>query len=274
MNTESLDKSEQRIRRMFGEISPRYDFLNHFLSAGVDHYWRWQAVRTVPPQGTEPILDVCTGTGDLAIRYWNASRGRVTVVGSDFTHEMLCIARDKFAKQSAKRRFHADGEGQITFVEADTQRLPFADNRFQIVSVGFGLRNVTDTARGLGEMIRVCRPGGEVVVLEFSMPKPALLRGIYRFYFRHLLPRIGQLLSRNRESAYSYLPQSVAEFPQHEALAEIMRHAGLEPVRYKPLTFGIATLYWGSKPEPSEGVAPEKSGGVAGVERSDPPDRR
>jgi len=272
MNTESLDKSEQRIRRMFGEISPRYDFLNHFLSAGVDHYWRWRTVRTVPPQGTAPILDVCTGTGDLAIRYWKVSRGRVTVVGSDFTHEMLSIARDKFAKLSAKQQPESDDSGPITFVEADTQRLPFADNQFQIVSVAFGLRNVTDTARGLGEMIRVCRPGGKVVVLEFSMPKPALLRGLYKFYFRHLLPRIGQLLARNRESAYNYLPQSVAEFPQHEALVEIMQHAGLEAVRYKPLTLGIATLYWGTKPAPTEGVAPQKSGGVAGVERSDPPE--
>jgi demethylmenaquinone methyltransferase/2-methoxy-6-polyprenyl-1,4-benzoquinol methylase len=244
----NIDKSQHRIRKMFGEISPRYDFLNHVLSGGTDFYWRWRTVRTVLPNGNDPILDVCCGTGDLAIAYWKKGNRRTQVVGTDFTHEMLELANKKtsnFVTTSSAEQ----ADQAITFLEADTQQLPFADDRFQIVSVGFGLRNVTDTEQGLREMVRVCRPGGFVVVLEFSMPGNRILRGLYRWYFKHILPRIGQLLARNRESAYNYLPQSVSEFSQGEKLAEIMRHCGLESVRWKSLTFGVATLYWGVKPE-------------------------
>ncbi len=237
----TVDKSEKRIQEMFGEISPRYDFLNHFLSGGTDFYWRWRAVRAVPP-GDGPILDVCTGTGDLAIAYWKKAKGRARVVGSDFTQEMLKLARAKFTPKE-----HS-AAAPLSFVEADTQRLPFAENEFQIVSVAFGLRNVTNTERGLAEMVRVCKPGGTVLVLEFSMPQNRVFGGFYRWYFRHVLPRIGQLLSRNRQSAYNYLPQSVSEFPHGKALADLMQAAGLEHVTWKPLTFGVATMYWGTKP--------------------------
>ncbi len=136
----------------------------------------------------------------------------------------------------------------MRFLEADTQQLPFDDDCFQIVSVAFGLRNVTDTERGLREMTRVCRPGGQVVVLEFSLPGNRVLRAIYRWYFRHVLPRIGQLLARNRQSAYNYLPESVSEFPYGDALADKMRTCGMEDVTWTPLTFGVATLYRGRKP--------------------------
>jgi len=239
----NVDKSGRRIREMFGEISGRYDFLNHFLSGGTDYYWRWRTVRTIPPKGDAPVLDVCTGTGDLAIAYWNKAKGRVPVIGADFTHEMLRIAR---AKTPASGR---GGErAPLRFVEADAQQLPFPDDTFQIVSVAFGLRNVADTRRGLREMIRVCAPGGQVVVLEFSMPQNRLLRTLYGWYFRHVLPRIGQLLARNRQSAYNYLPASVSEFPHGESLAEMMRECGLEPVAWSSLTFGIAALYRGTKP--------------------------
>ena len=233
-----VDKSERRVRQMFGEIASRYDFLNHLLSGGTDFYWRWRTVRRVPPEGDAPILDVCTGTGDLALAYAKAGRGRVAVVGTDFTHEMLRLASAKLP---------AAGPA-ITYLEADTQRLPFADDVFQVVSVAFGLRNVTDTERGLREMVRVCRPGGRVAVLEFSLPRNRVLRGVYQAYFRHVLPRIGQILARNRQSAYEYLPASVAEFPYGEALADVMRRCGLEQVEWTPLTFGVATLYCGRKP--------------------------
>jgi demethylmenaquinone methyltransferase/2-methoxy-6-polyprenyl-1,4-benzoquinol methylase len=248
----TVDKSEKRIQQMFGEISPRYDFLNHFLSGGTDYYWRWRAVRSVP-LGEGPILDVCTGTGDLAIAYWKKAKGRVPVVGSDFTHEMLQIARAK-----SSRAIKADA-APLTFIEADTQRLPFGDEEFQIVSVAFGLRNVTRTDLGLAEMVRVTKPGGSVVILEFSMPKNRLIGGLYRWYFRNVLPRIGQLLARNRQSAYNYLPQSVSEFPHGKALAHLMESAGLEHVRFKPLTFGIATLYFGTKPKPVPGLEVPRS---------------
>lgn len=243
MTATAVDKSERRIRRMFGEISPRYDFLNHFLSGGTDRYWRWRTVRKVPPEGDAPILDVCTGTGDLAIAYWRKGKGRVPVVGADFTHEMLTRARDKQA--ALARKF--PGCAPPTFLEADAQRLPFADDLFQIVSVAFGLRNVTDTQQGLREMTRVCRPGGRVAILEFSLPRNPIIRGTYTFYFRRVLPRIGQLFMRNSQAAYEYLPQSVAQFPQDEALAAMMRDAGLTDVTYTPLTLGIATLYVGRK---------------------------
>lgn len=239
-----VDKSERRVRQMFGEISARYDFLNHFLSGGTDWYWRWRTVRAAPPIGTAPILDVCTGTGDLALAYWKKAHGRVPVVGADFTEEMLLLADRKAAKPQAAGK--AEGV-EFVFLQADTQALPFPDETFQIVSVAFGLRNVTDTARGLREMIRVCRPGGRVVVLEFSLPGNRLLRGAYCWYFRNVLPRIGQFLARNSQQAYSYLPDSVSAFPYGDKLAELMRNCGLSTVRHTPLTFGIATLYIGTK---------------------------
>jgi len=233
-----VDKSGQRVQRMFGEISPRYDFLNHLLSGGTDYYWRWRTVRSVPPRGDAPILDVCSGTGDLAFAYRKRSEKSTTVIGTDFTHEMLVLAKEK--QQS--------GAGStVDFLEADAQQLPFADDYFQIVSVAFGLRNVADTMAGLREMTRVCAPGGRVAVLEFSMPKNRIIHGCYRWYFRHVLPKIGQLVARNSQFAYNYLPQSVGEFAQGEVLAEMMREAGLSEVTFRPLTFGVATLYIGIK---------------------------
>jgi demethylmenaquinone methyltransferase/2-methoxy-6-polyprenyl-1,4-benzoquinol methylase len=244
--TTVVDKSGERVREMFGEISGRYDLLNHLLSGGSDVYWRWRAVRACPPRGDLPILDVCTGTGDLAIAYWKKGRGKVPVIGTDFTPEMLRIAREKFAR--LRSSFPADA-ADITFQPADTQALPFDDDCFQIVSVAFGLRNVADTRRGLAEMIRVCRPGGRVVILEFSLPGNRLLCAVYLWYFRHVLPTIGQWLARNRQSAYNYLPASVAEFPYGKALADLLTNCGLVNVTWTPLTFGIATLYVGTKPE-------------------------
>ena len=239
----SVDKTGQRIQKMFGEISGRYDFLNHFLSGGVDIYWRWRTVRRVRPNTDAPILDVCTGTGDLAIAFWKKAGRSLPVVGTDFTHEMLVIAREKAAKLTGSNSTAAP----IEFLEADTLTLPFDADSFQIVSVAFGLRNVSDTLGGLREMTRVCQPGGQVAVLEFSMPTNRLFGAVYRWYFRNILPRIGQLLARNQEAAYNYLPQSVSQFPQGEELCSLMREAGLTDVTFTPLTFGIATLYVGRK---------------------------
>jgi demethylmenaquinone methyltransferase / 2-methoxy-6-polyprenyl-1,4-benzoquinol methylase len=224
---------------MFGQIAGRYDFLNHLLSLGIDKWWRRQTVRRVPPNGPLPILDVCTGTGDLALAYDRAARGQTQIVAADFCHEMLAIGREKAARTGA--------EGRVTFIEADTQSLPLPNDAFQIVCVGFGLRNVSDTDRGLAEMVRVCASGGHVAVLEFSTPTWQPFKAIYGWYFRHVLPRIGQLVSRRSGDAYAYLPESVGEFPQGEALAERMRAAGLGDVRCYPLTFGVATLYVGTK---------------------------
>jgi demethylmenaquinone methyltransferase / 2-methoxy-6-polyprenyl-1,4-benzoquinol methylase len=282
---------------MFGEIAGRYDFLNRLLSLGIDRSWRRKTVKLVPPEGDAPILDVCTGTGDLALAYWSAAQGKTLVVGTDFCRPMLAIAHEKCRRAGAlcsaaashTTRSHAprgnvapdaprpSGEPMqsvegsvptrsvgtrgddlclaaagtaaqgITLLAADTLHLPFPDDVFQIVSVAFGLRNLADTDAGLREMVRVCRRGGRVAILEFSTPGVWPLGTIYGWYFRHVLPRIGQALARNRQAAYNYLPQSVGRFPQGEELAERMRAAGLQDVKYRAFTFGVATLYYGRK---------------------------
>ena len=241
MSTSLLDKRETRIRRMFGAIAPRYDLLNHLLSLNVDRWWRRQTTRLAPPDSADPapILDVCTGTGDLALAYDRAAGRCLPIIGADFCRPMLLPAREK-----ARRRGAA---GRVSFVEADAQGLPFADATFQLVTVAFGLRNVTDTDRGIREMVRVARPGGRVAILEFSRPRHWLFGRMYCLYFRRLLPVIGQLVSRSRDSAYNYLPASVMEFADGEALADKLRGHGLTEVRWYPLTFGIATLYVGRK---------------------------
>lgn len=240
-----IDKRETRIRRMFNNIAPRYDLLNHLLSLNIDRYWRWRTTRLVPPQGSSPILDLCTGTGDLALAYHRVSGGTAPVVGADFCHEMLVRAVKKTAKKQA-----AD---LVKYLEADAQQLPFPDNHFQIATVSFGLRNITDMERGLAEMVRVTQPGGRVAILEFSRPRGWLFGSIYSCYFKWILPLIGQLVSRSDDSAYHYLPASVLQFPDGEALADRLRAHGLEAVRWYPLTFGIATLYVGTKPKGDRG---------------------
>ncbi len=235
----TVDKSAPRVRQMFGEIAGRYDFLNHLLSLNVDRYWRWRTVRSVPPRAGMKILDMCTGTGDLALAYSKAAGGKAEIVGADFCHEMLALGREKGTK--------AGTNGAVQFIEADAMRIPLDDNQFDIVSVAFGLRNVSETDTGLAEMVRVCKPGGQVAVLEFSTPQWQPFKAVYGWYFRNVLPRIGQLLASNAQSAYNYLPESVGEFPQGEQLVSMMRAAGLENVMYRPLTFGVATLYVGQK---------------------------
>lgn len=235
----NVDKSNARVKQMFGEIAPRYDLMNHLLSMQVDRYWRWRTVRSVAPSGDAPILDVCTGTGDLAFAFLDRCSPGTEVMATDFCPEMLEVGR-------RKQQRHTHGE-RVTFLEADTQQLPFDDDMFQIVSVGFGLRNVADTDRGLAEMTRVCQPGGRVAVLEFSNPRWQPFKFVYGCYMKFLLPFIGQLLARNDGGAYNYLPQSVSEFPDGQVLADRLQQAGLHDVRYHPLTLGIATLYVGVK---------------------------
>lgn len=231
-----VDKTGDRIRQMFSEIAGRYDFMNHFLSLGTDFYWRWRTVRLAGSLNTAPILDVCTGTGDLAFAFRKKLNGSASVFATDFTHGML-----KLAEQKRNSR-------DVVFLEADTLALPFPSEMFQVVSVAFGLRNVSNTIAGLREMARVCQPGGKVLVLEFSLPNNRLLSQIYQWYFRNILPRLGQLLVRNRQAAYEYLPQSVSEFPSGSQLTGLMEEAGLVKTSFHPLTGGIATVYLGEKP--------------------------
>ena len=223
---------------MFGEIAPNYDRMNHLLSMNVDRYWRYKTVKMLRPNRSDPILDCCTGTGDLAFAFLKETQQKVPMMATDFCFEMLEIGEQK--KQ-------ARDLSQIHFIEADTQALPFDDNQFQIVSVAFGLRNVEDTDQGLREMTRVCKPGGQVAILEFSTPRAQPIKAMYQWYFKNVLPRIGQALARNNSSAYNYLPDSVGEFPAYESLTERMIQAGMSSAKFYPLTFGIATLYIGVK---------------------------
>lgn len=234
----AVDKSSQRVRRMFGQIAGRYDLLNHLLSLNLDRYWRWRTTK-LARAATGPVLDVCCGTGDLTLAYYRAGARRVSVIGSDFCHEML-------VRGEAKARSRGIN-GQVSFVEADAEQLPFANDQFEVVSVAFGLRNVQNTDAGLAEMVRVCRPGGRVAILEFSEPTWGPWKAVYGWYFRNVLPRIGQWLAKNHDEAYHYLPASVSEFPTGDALADRLRQQGLRDVRFWPLTLGVATLHVGTK---------------------------
>ncbi len=240
----AVDKSGDRVKRMFGEIAPRYDLLNHLLSGNVDRYWRWRTTRIVPPQLTgpladAPILDLCTGTGDLAIAYDKAAKGRLKITAADFCPQMLVIGEEKGDKQKRNDR--------IEWVEADANNLQFANNTYQLVTAAFGLRNVSNTDAGLSEMTRVTKPGGKVAVLEFTTPRWQPFKAFYGWYFRNVLPRIGQAVMRNNSAAYEYLPESVGAFYEYEELTERMEAAGLKNVHFRPLTLGIATLYIGEK---------------------------
>jgi demethylmenaquinone methyltransferase/2-methoxy-6-polyprenyl-1,4-benzoquinol methylase len=235
-----VDKSDQRVRRMFSSIAGRYDFLNHLLSLNIDRSWRTFTTRVVAPVAGVPVLDCCTGTADLALAYDDAGRGHSPIVGTDFCREMLVLGHAKVKKAGAL--------GRVTLVEGDTQRLPVPSNTFGVVSVAFGLRNVRDTVRGVDEMIRVARPGGKVAILEFSRPRGRVLGPLYLVFFRHLLPRVGQALAPNQDGAYDYLPQSVLEFPDGQAMLDLLAARGLTELKQYPLTCGIATLYVGTKP--------------------------
>lgn len=237
LETPPVDKRGERVRAMFAGVAKRYDLLNHLLSMNIDKRWRAFTVKKVPPRSGGMVLDVCTGTGDLALGYDKALGGNGLVVGADFCHEMLVIAREK-CRRLAKR---------VEIVEADAQQLPFPDDRFDVVCVGFGLRNVADTRAGIAEMIRVARPEGRVAILEFSKPQVPVLRWLYLAYFKYLLPAVGQAISKNDHDAYHYLPASVLQFPDGRRMLDLLGEMGLERVEAHPLTFGIATLYVGHK---------------------------
>ena len=237
---ESVDKSGQRVRSMFSSIAGKYDLLNHLLSLNIDTLWRGFTTRMVPPQPGVPLLDCCTGTADLALAYHQASGGKTPVIGADFCHEMLVIGNRKVARAKA--------EDSVTLIEGDSQRLPLPDDTFGVVTVAFGLRNVADTVKGIDEMVRVARPGGKVAILEFSRPRGPILGRLYLTFFKHVLPKVGQTLAPNSYDAYSYLPASVLQFPDGREMLDLLASRGLTDLVQHPLTFGIATLYVGTKP--------------------------
>jgi len=217
---------------MFARISPRYDLLNHLLSVNIDKRWRRKVVRQVAPllPQNANVLDVACGTGDLSIEIFEAKKARV--IGIDFCRPMLEVARTKTEA--------------ITFVEGDALRLPFADRSFDLVTIGFGLRNLSSKERGLQELRRVLKLNGWAAILEFSQPTALGLQHVLAFYYARLLPRIGGWLTGSR-SAYEYLPDSISKFPNQEALAAMMHDAGFDNVTFENLTGGVAALHLGER---------------------------
>lgn len=230
------DKGE-KIQQMFGAIAPRYDFLNRLLSFGIDRRWRTEAVQLLHFQAGSRILDVATGTGDVALEIARTTPASVRITGADFCKEMVDLGRQKVATSPYSDR--------IDFQVAPCEDLPFEDNTFDSITIAFGIRNVVDRSQGLAEMWRVLRPGGRMIILEFSTPRSQLFRQIYYFYFRKLLPMIGGLFSRY--NAYQYLPDSVLEFPSPEEFSLIMAGVGFSKIQVRELTFGIASIYVGEK---------------------------
>jgi len=233
MESEYQGPDSRRVQEMFAGIAHRYDFLNHFLSASSDVRWRNLTVRKVRELAgsVSPriCLDVCSGTGDLALAL---HRGLgCEVIASDFCHPMLIRATPKFSGRPLRN------------VEADALSLPFCDRVFDVLTIAFGLRNLEDPLKGLVEMRRVLRPGGALVILEFSKPVIPVLKEVFNFYFRYILPRLGAAISGD-SGAYQYLPDSVRSFPAQKELVEMLQNAGFQDAGYRNLSGGIAALHW------------------------------
>jgi demethylmenaquinone methyltransferase/2-methoxy-6-polyprenyl-1,4-benzoquinol methylase len=239
-------KTGRAVRNMFAAVAPRYDFLNHLLSAGFDIAWRKATVDELRDLLRRPgsvVLDVCCGTGDLTLALVRASSGRV--IGSDFCRPMLERAKIK-AVQAADRKSSRSFDQSPSFMEADTLALPFADASLDAVTSAFGFRNLANYARGLAEMHRVLKPGGILAILEFSRIHWPVVGPLFRFYFRRVLPRIGSCIS-GTSGPYQYLPESVAKFPDQEELAAAMHATGFAQVRYRNFFFGAAALHLAHK---------------------------
>jgi demethylmenaquinone methyltransferase/2-methoxy-6-polyprenyl-1,4-benzoquinol methylase len=221
---------------MFDNIAGNYDFLNHFLSMGVDIYWRKRLVKRLKKQAPKHILDVATGTGDLAIEMLKSNPEKV--IGIDISNGMLEIGRKKMKAKGL--------EDIITLQQADSENLPFDDSSFDAVSVSFGARNFENLEKGLSEMCRVLSPGGKLYILEFSQPTIFPFKQIYQFYFKYILPLVGKMVSKDN-AAYTYLPESVSAFPYGKKLNQIIENCGYSNAKSYPLTMGIATIYIAEK---------------------------
>jgi len=235
---DGISKSPKRIAAMFDAIAGRYDFLNHLLSAGIDRRWRRRAIASLRLTGREIVVDVCSGTADLAIAAVRATPGAGRVVGVDFAREMLRVGMNKLRRHALSDR--------IALVRGDATRIPVADASVDAVTIGFGIRNVDGLAAACREIARVLRPGGRFAILEFAMPTLPIARQLYRAYFAVVLPIVGRAVSRHR-AAYRYLPESVAAFATPDELVGALRDAGFRDVSAVPLTLGIVFLYSGKK---------------------------
>jgi demethylmenaquinone methyltransferase/2-methoxy-6-polyprenyl-1,4-benzoquinol methylase len=224
---------------MFDAIADRYDLLNHVLSGGLDIYWRRRAIASLALTGSERVLDLCTGTGDLAIAAATGHRRAARVVGVDFAAAMLAVGRAKVARGAAA--------GKVALVRGDATRIPAADRTVDAVTIAFGIRNVDDPAAACAEMRRVLRPGGRLAILEFAVPDTPVFGPVYRWYLAHVLPRIGRAVSRH-DAAYGYLPASIDAFSSPDEFVKMLRQAGFSDAAAGRLTFGSVILYTAHRP--------------------------
>jgi demethylmenaquinone methyltransferase/2-methoxy-6-polyprenyl-1,4-benzoquinol methylase len=270
-NPHEVEDKAARVNRMFAAIAPSYDLNNRLHSLWMDQHWRNVAVKMAEVKAGDRIVDVACGTGDLAIKfaeqvwkenarqyYHDLKEGRPTtkrvptdqVLGIDFTAEMLPIAVKK-AQRLAPSGFRSDPPNRLAqamqFIQGDAMALPLGDQSVDIVSIAFGIRNVADWGKAIGEFARVLKPGGRLVILEFSLPRNGVLRGLYNFYFRRVLPRTATWISRDKTGAYKYLPESVNTFISREAMVTRMQAAGFEGIEARALTFGVCVCYKGVK---------------------------
>ncbi len=233
---DSDHQKKQQVEQMFDNIAPKYDFLNHFLSLGIDKLWRNKAIRILSAYKYDRLLDVATGTGDFAIA---ASRLKPEkIIGFDLSEQMLNVGRTKVKRLGLDQI--------IEFQKGDSEAMPFSDEHFDAITVAFGVRNFENLENGLKEFVRVLKPKGVVIILEFSKPKYFPMKQLYSFYFFGILPLIGRMVSKDR-SAYSYLPESVMAFPDDQKFLSILQNVGFSRTSQRRLSFGIATIYMAQK---------------------------
>jgi demethylmenaquinone methyltransferase / 2-methoxy-6-polyprenyl-1,4-benzoquinol methylase len=225
-----------QVAKMFDNISRNYDFLNHFLSLGIDRGWRRKAIRLLKPLNPQYILDVATGTGDFAIQSLVLNPMKVT--GVDISDGMLDMGRQKLVKRNLTSK--------VELLQGDSENLHFPENKFDAVTVGFGVRNFENLEKGLSEIRRVMKPGAMLVVLEFSRPRKFPFRQLYNFYFKIILPKLGRIISKDK-SAYTYLPESVEAFPDGTDFENILKKVGFKNTTCESLTFGISSIYTATK---------------------------
>lgn len=232
------DKSgkKEQVAKMFDNISHKYDFLNHFLSLGIDKLWRKKAIGMLEKASSQVILDVATGTGDFALQAMSLKPAKIT--GIDISEGMLEVGRKKIAARNLQHI--------IDLKAGDSENIPFPENNFDAVTVAFGVRNFENLEKGLSEIFRVLKPGGKLIVLEFSRPRKFPMKQLYNFYFKHILPRVGRAVSSDK-AAYTYLPESVQAFPDGGDFLRVLDKVGFNNTQCKALTFGISSIYSGTK---------------------------
>ncbi len=231
------ESKKNQVRQMFNNIAFRYDFLNRLLSMGIDKGWRKKVIALIKKKESLNILDIATGTGDLALELGQALP-KAKVIGLDLAPQMLEIGRQKAQKKGMSE--------SISFIEGDAENLPFQDNSFDAITVAFGVRNFETPLKGLKEMNRVLKPGGQLIVLEFSKTRSKFFKGIFNFYFKYILPQIGRLISKDAR-AYQYLYDSVQAFPSGNEFLNLLDQSGYRAEKWIPLTFGVCSIYYGEK---------------------------